>query len=397
MAKTAGSSHASWLFIGGLGVAFAIAQPLGCTPLQGDGETDGAVIDAYTGALERAIPDVVLPALRDAREDALALQVAAGAWSDAPEDPSAREATVDAWRDAVTSWHRVEVMQLGPLAPASEPGGQDLRDAVYSWPDTVNPCRVDQETAAGAFSDPGWADGALVNVQGFDAMEQLLFGGAENVCPSRVPPNSDDAWETLGADGVRARRAAFAAVLADGLVVNIDAAIDAMDAFAAELSTEGGVYADQRDAMNAVYRAVFYMETVGKDRKLAQPLGLRDCDEDTCPEDVEHLASGQSLEALRANLDGFEALFFGGDGIGMDDVLEAKGHGDISASIRAALADSRAKADALDRAIDEGLQADPEAVRALHDAVKAITDEVKGDVATVLSMSIPSEAAGDND
>ena len=40
---------------------------------------------------------------------------------------------------------------------------------------------------------------------------------------------------------------------------------------------------------------------------------------------------------------------------------------------------------------------DPEAVGTLYAAIKAITDDLKGDLATVLALEIPSEAAGDND
>ena len=43
------------------------------------------------------------------------------------------------------------------------------------------------------------------------------------------------------------------------------------------------------------------------------------------------------------------------------------------------------------------VQESPEDVQALHDDVKAIADLLKGDLATVMVLEIPAEAAGDND
>ena len=54
-------------------------------------------------------------------------------------------------------------------------------------------------------------------------------------------------------------------------------------------------------------------------------------------------------------------------------------------------------AENLEMSIDEAIQTDPDAVLAIHTALKEVTDILKGDLATVLSLQIPTEAAGDND
>ena len=47
--------------------------------------------------------------------------------------------------------------------------------------------------------------------------------------------------------------------------------------------------------------------------------------------------------------------------------------------------------------MNEAILAERGKIEALYEAVKAVTDLLKGDLAVVLSLVIPSEAAGDND
>lgn len=402
MARTAGEI-AGWATLAGL-LAAAIAWPTACGPSDPDAPTgpDARALLAAVG------PEVVVPTLDAAHQAATALEAAIAAWDAAERDGAAEASHVEAaraaWIDAMTVWQRAEVHQLGPAAPsASAVGGADGRDLVYSWP-TVNPCRVDQETVRGGWSEASYFDTALVNVRGFDALEHLLWAGPDNACPGQVDINADGTWDALGEDGVRARRAAHAAALAGRLVDDVDALraawADDGGGFGralADAGAEGSPYTSQQQALNAVFDALFYLETDTKDRKLALPLGLRDCTGDACADEVEGLASGRSVAWISANLDGFEALFTGGDGAGMDDLLDEIGHGALAARILDDLDAARAVAAAHDGPLDTLIREDRAAAQALHDAIKRLTDDVKGELATVLALQIPSEAAGDND
>ena len=43
------------------------------------------------------------------------------------------------WIESANLWQQLELMQIGPAGSSlSVPGGQDMRDEIYSWP-TVNP------------------------------------------------------------------------------------------------------------------------------------------------------------------------------------------------------------------------------------------------------------------
>ncbi len=280
-------------------------------------------------------------------------------------------------------------------------GGEDLRDEVYSWP-SVNPCRVDQVTADGSYAEGAFFTESLVNTTGLDAIEHLLFADAENVCPAQVAPNADGAWEALGAEEVARRRVAYARVLTDGVLTTLDDAqarfVDDGFSEALALDDPSTPYESEQQALNAVYDALFYLEIRTKDKKLATPLGLRDCGETICPDDVEHLPSGFGGPAIAANLTGFRALYTGQDGAGVDDLLVELGHGDVNEAMIAGLDGADAAVAALgDAPLAELITNEPEKVLAAHDAVKVVTDLLKGDVATLLALQIPAEAAGDND
>ena len=414
MARTAGSaagsslgSVASWGILGLLGVV-GLAQPTACVvEAPGGGAADSVVAADFLADIG---PSVVLPALEGFADDAAALTDALERWQAALAsgggDAELAEARA-AWGDAMFTWEQLELMQLGPIGAvvAAEgsvvtPGGEGLRDEIYSWP-TINTCRVDQETAIESWGSDGFFTENLVTTYGLDALEHLLFAELATVCPGQVPPASDGSWDALGEAGVLANRADYALAVSGELERVAGDLVDAWSPdggdFSGTLAVAGAPYEDEQDALNAVFHALFYLETVSKDRKLARPLGLQDCGEASCPEDVELLASGAGAPALHANLLGFEALLTGGGGAGLDDVLVDLGHGDLADTLQADLTAAIALAAALDRPLDEAVVDSPAEVEALYDAVKAVTDTLKGDLATVLLLEIPSEASGDND
>lgn len=325
-------------------------------------------------------PAVLLAAHDDADPALTALEAATQAWAEAPADDQARVAAQEAWTAFFLAWQQLELMQLGPAGSSlSVPKGQDLRDEIYSWP-TVNPCRVDQETLEENWDASDFFAANLVNSYGLDALEQVLFGGEEDTCVAQV--GIDEAWEALGPEGVQANRAAFSVALTAGVRSRFDELGQAWASWTPKDSEE-------------LLQGLIYLDLVTKDRKLAQPLGLLNCGTERCPEDAEALASGASSLAVQANLQGFRHLFTGGEGVGLDDLLAARGRQDLVDEVLEAVA--AAEQATLDAPIDEAVVDDPAAVEEFHARVKAITDPLKGEVATVLSLRLPSEADGDAD
>ena len=387
MVKLAGSSRASWWALAGLtGVASAQACDGGPA-----GDTGG--VPVVVGELLAAVgPEVVLPAIGQFLTDLDAMDDALEAWQ---SGTGTAESAQDAWSTTM------ELLQIGALGSSlSVIAGEDLRDEVYSWP-TVNGCRLDQETVEEEWDSESYFDDNLVNAYGLDGLEHLLFSSLENSCPSQA--EIDDEWATLGEAGILTNRQAFARSLSQGVR---DLAMDLQTRWSPEggnfsgqleALTEDSPYASPQEALNAVFGAMFYLDKSTKDRKLAQPLGLMECSEPTCPEDVEGLLSGSGVSAIQANLEGLRVLFTGGDGTGFDDVLQEFGHEDVSEAFLTALDNALVVAEELNGPLDTLIREEEDQVTALHTAVKAITDVIKGDLATVLTLEIPTEASGDSD
>jgi hypothetical protein len=219
-----------------------------------------------------------------------------------------------------------------------------------------------------------------------------------------VPPNSDGAWDALGTQGVSLSRARYATRLGEHILDTIDLIQAGWDPasgdFAGTIAGAGEVgspFESQEDGLNAVFDALFYLELYTKDRKLAWPLGLKDCGLDDCTGMIETPGAGGSHTWVGENLTGFKALYTGNDGTGMSDLMVAIGETDIHLSLSEALDAAEVRAQAMDAPLEQALADSPDEVQALHDAVKAVTDVLKGDLATMLMLQLPSEAAGDHD
>ncbi len=382
MAKAAGKS---WLFLGALG-CLSLGAQVACDPGSELGETSLAVQEL----LAQVGPVVVQPALaRFAGENALLterlteLQVA----TDGGAAESEHQAAQAQYVSTMAAWQELEGLQIGPAGSSlSAVGGQDLRDEIYSYPN-VNRCRSDQETVEEVWDQSDYFSANLANAYGLDTVEYLLFGPEESACPSQV--GISEQWDALGPEGVAQNRAAFAAALSEHTEAQAQALVTAWEGdFGQGLAEGSAPYEDQQQALNAVFDALFYLETETKDRKLAGPLA---------GEAVESPEAGTSALWIHRNIVAFEQLFFMDETTGFDQLLEEQGHGDLSDEIRGltdlALDQSAALGDSLVLAMDEDVQA----VEALLETLSALSTLLKGDLATVLSLTVPSEAAGDAD
>jgi predicted lipoprotein len=294
-------------------------------------------------------------------------------------------------------------MQVGPAGSSLKfAGGQDIRDEIYSWP-TTNPCRIDQKTVEDDWKDSDYFEKNLVNAYGLDALEHLLFAGMNSVCASQIQPNSDGSWSALGESGIRQNRAQFAKVLGEGVLEQasnlktIWAISGGNYSLLLTASTADSPYESRDQALNAIYDSLFYLEVITKDRKLAQPLGFRDCSTELCLEDLEGLTSGTTILSITSNIRGFRSLFSGGDGFGMDDLLVELGHGDLSEQILIDIENTLLLSEQLEEPFDIAVAEQNEKVIEFYDSLALITTALKVDLSTVLSMEVPSEASGDND
>lgn len=310
-------------------------------------------------------------------------------------DALAAQPSQATWRAAMKQWQRVELLQLGPTGSSAAPGGQDLRDQIYSWP-LVSRCSVEQVLAA-----KGWERGVsslLVNRRGLAALEVLLFA------PPDTLTCAQDVWSALDATERTTRRRAYTQAVADDVKALAATHLEAWSAgFVDTLRTAGpgnAVYMSQQGAMNRVSDALFYLEKDLKDAKLAVPIGLRECPAPPCLGALESQLARHNTENLRQNLASFRAVFEGcADGRdGFDDLLVGMGADGLATRMAERLAAAQAALEAIEEAdLFEALTADPASVRALYDAVKALTDLLKSEFITVLDLELPMGLEGDND
>lgn len=322
-------------------------------------------------------------------------------------DPTERAAAQAAWRATIAVWQRAELMQVGPAGVSGAvAGGEDLRDAIYSWP-LVNRCRVDQETVEQSYTQGSALAAEPVNVRGLDALEYLLFhDDAGNACSSQNQINSSGSWTAIGEQGVAQRRADYAATAAALVAGHARDLRDRWaDGFVTELAEAGRgstTYETTQAAFNAVSDALFYLDKKTKDAKLAVPAGIMGCLEQTCPGDLESLHARASLEHVVENVRGFSLVFHGGepgsDGLGFDDLLVSVGASDLAERMSESIAAALVAAAAIEEpSLTEALEADLASVQALHAAVREITTDAKTQLVGVLDLELPKAVEGDND
>lgn len=385
----------------------ALLLPTACKRPGGGGTSDSFDRRAMLSNLGS---NVIVPAIQTfvAEADALAdattaARVAVGTTG----QTAALDAARVSFGETMDAWQVIEVFQLGPAAaPGMATGAEGLRDQIYSWP-TVNSCRVDQEIVSGDYENPDFFESELVNVYGLDALEYLLhYTSAANTCAPQVDINSSGAWNALGASEVTLRRAEYAEVLAARIAADGATLLSAWQTgFLEDLSTagtSGSEFGSAQEAVNELFAALFYVELVVKDEKLAIPAGISDeCPTETCPNALESRWSGRSEQNIAANLTGFRAALLGGAtasaGIGFDDFLVELGAPALATEMEAETDAAIAAALAIPGTMEESLASDPASVVAAHTAVKAMTDDLKSTFVTVLNLRVPDEGAGDND
>jgi uncharacterized protein len=317
--------------------------------------------------------------------------------------PAMPEAAQAAFRKALDAWELVESMQFGPAARKDLPGGGGLRDYIYAWP-SLHRCSVEEGLVANSFKAPDFLSTALVNRRGFGALEYLLFfPGSAGGCPASA------ALAMLPAEEREARKRAYATILAADLRARTAALANAWDPtkgnFVNTLASAGPgnpVYPSLQVAFNAVGNALFYLEREVKDIKLAQPLGLRECMQTTCPELLESQFAARSKANIRANLAGFRRLIEGCgpdySGVAFDDLLQALNAGAVAATLHERILAAGASLDAVEEAdLEEALEKDLASVRAVYDALKGVTDLLKTQFRDVLNIDLPKDLATDND
>lgn len=318
------------------------------------------------------------------------------------------DAAQTAFAQAMARFQVVEQFRVGPAARGMDPGGQDLRDWIYSFP-LVNRCQVDRNLVSEAYATD--FESVLLNARGLATLEYLLFyRGSENACSAGIDINSRATWSELSHAELEARRIEYAKVVASDILLRAQVLVDAWDAdgdnFREQLAQAGDgseLFTSQQAALNALSHALFYIEKEVKDYKLGWPLGIvAECTTGHCPEASESPYARLSASNIASNIKGFRLLFQGcGDdyrGVGFDDWLTAVDpDGDLAQRMLDGLDQAEQAVSRLTRPLEDAFYDSPAEALAIHSAIKRITDPLKTEFVTVLNLDLPMTAEGDND
>ena len=376
-------------------------------PVPPSGTTDD---DARRAVLADIGEKLILPTLQDVDTRAAALKTAVDALAAAPAGASERTAAQAVWRTAMASVQHAELLQIGPAAAMSEPGGLGLEMQIHAFPQ-FNACAIHNA----AYTDLGVVATSPAERIGMGALEYLLFSDADN--PACSPS---------GVDG-QTKRAQYAARVAARIAEVATQLRTAWEPsggnFLGKFKTAGAAstvpYATPQEALNAISAAIFYFEKTTKDRKIANPagiaaVGLLDCTKPiSCPELLESPYARASGANVQANLQAFREVFTGaGGGLGLNSLMQGIGRSDLVTRFVALL-------DAAAAGVTAGTTLDMETnvtgipgrsdclaasiaragipVCAMHGKIDDVTDTLRAEIVTTLNLKIPDSAAGDND
>ena len=314
----------------------------------------------------------------------------------------ASDTAQQSWRNTISVWQQVEMMQLGPLL--NDDGA--LRNKIYSWPVTSR-CGVDLDVVSFENNDINGVPYDITSRtparKGLVALEYLLFNPSfEHSCTGTVTPAG---WDNRTDDDRRVARCEFAAEAAKDINHNAQQLLiqwsgdDGYGTSLKQAGETGSSFATVHEAVNKLSDALFYIDSVTKDGKLATPLGLfaNSCGTSVCVEDVESPIAKHSIENITRNLEALDALFSGKEGLGFDDYLIDENDADTATALRDRIATALANSRSYQASLADTLVNDEDKVTSTHNDVKAVTDKLKNEFINSLALELPQTSAGDND
>ncbi|MEP0357748.1 MAG: imelysin family protein [Paraglaciecola sp.] len=359
--------------------------------------------------LESLTDNVIVPTYEKFAELTILQESAISNYCDALTDQASNISEMQitaqqSWRELMAVWQMAEVMQIGPLVE----NNNSLRNKIYSWPN-VSQCAVDQDVV---LSEQGGYDISTrtPSRKGLDAIEYLLFN--QNLDHSCTVFGTDpQGWNNRIDEDRAIARCNFAKVAAIELIANSQSLVtewngtSSEEGYADTLKDAGQIesaFADVHDAVNDVSDALFYVDTLTKDAKLATPLGIfvNDCGLVPCGENVESQFAFNSLDNILNNIRAINMIFLGGDddvGIGFEDYLIDVGADDTAQKMRDDLTNVTQFIEDIQQTLTELLEQNPEQVQHVHDELKKVTDTLKTDFIQGLALELPATSAGDND
>lgn len=313
------------------------------------------------------------------------------------QESAARSTARASWQVATQGWQQLEVMQFGVIT-------SDVRNDFYSWPlSKGKTCNIDNDIASLA---NGGGFSTTPQKRGLSAIEYILFADAPLSSCSSKPAAASNA----------ASRCAFGKAAVDLMATQAAALKTASDA--SDLSKS----ADLRTEAQKVFNALFYVYTETKGDKLQKAIFPTNVNDTFKPQNLEFSFANMNRAAVEANLQGSQAVFSGGNGQGLADMLTAAGQGALATQMEAALKSAleaaassefttswravltTAEADRADNDVADCINSTASSTGseiiklcALDKKIAVFTDDLKNRAALTLNLTVPGSAESDGD
>jgi predicted lipoprotein len=247
-------------------------------------------------ALDSLTANVFLPMLADFEQASAELSREADAFCADPDD-AGRARVREAWDAARASWEQAEVLSFGPqtLSPWR------LSSQLDFWP--ARPDSVEELLAGDMdLSSPDALEHVGAATKGLPVLEYVLYGDGTSA-------------DALGGATPEERRCQYLRALGVDLHARASDLLEVWETeFAADLTLEEGPgrYESVNQAFGEVVNNLAFTVEVARDEKLGRPLGSSA--REPKPEAVASRFSDRSIDDLRDNLRGIEAVFTGAYG-----------------------------------------------------------------------------------
>lgn len=287
--------------------------------------------DARAQFLWTVTSKTLCPRVREFRYYMTLLRLATDQMCVAEDEGNAEKDLAYLWNRTIASYEYLAANPMGPLSADMRRLGMEI----YAWPD-VNRFAAKAEVMKAHKQGAEYTMNLTPARKGLASIE-LLIANPEMILEPGPSTELKPTEIEFNALSVSQRRAARCTVLKAYLN---DAAVYTEELYTVWSAT-GGAYPRQvlsriqggeaQVVLNELSDGLYYMEKV-KDFKLGLPLGLSArCTEPKCPENVEHLRSGQGIPALLANFNAFNDAMFGADGgVGFVALLRGVSRDDLA-------------------------------------------------------------------
>ena len=339
-----------------------------------------------------------------------------------PQELQLKSQAQQDWLSMMAQWQQIELHQVGPVAT----NAVALRARIHSYGSTsgLDTCMVDRNVVRAGdegFSISQWQYPA----RGLEAIEYLLFNDDLSFTCTSIEEQTP-VWQEMSEQEQRLARCEYMLLTAEDIssaATMITESWSGSEGFRAKFTGIENV----SEQLQALSDGLFYLEKTTKDIKLGITTGIKGagtgtdfCETVACPERVESPFSHSSLKNIRNNLVGFWAIYTGGNGLGFDDLIQAKGLSSVNVGFGNEV---QSAIDFIDSMLANDLQlyAQTQAILennhqsecansqgsdslettytacALHTKLKLISDRLRTDFITAVNVSLPQSAQSDGD